>query len=66
MEDPIVDESQVYGVIVYKSIMLSLVYKIVSTNIGFYLFIIVPIFYIIGSEIISTLLEKKEEEMKKR
>ena len=66
VEDPIVDESQVYGVVVYKSIMLSLVYKIVSTNIGFYLFIIVPIFYIIGSEIISTLLEKKEEEMKKR
>ena len=56
VEDPIVDESQVYGVVVYKSIMLSLVYKIVSTNIGFYLFIIVPIFYIIGSEIISTLL----------
>lgn len=66
VEDPIVDESQVYGVVVYKSIMLSLVYKIVSTDIGFYLFIIVPIFYIIGSEIISTLLEKKEEEMKKR
>ena len=36
-------------------------YKIVSTNIGFYLFIIVPILYIIISEIISTLINKEEK-----
>lgn len=63
VEDPIVSESQLYGKVIYKSVIISLVYKIVSTNIGFYLFIIVPILYIIGSELIVTLLDK---EAKKR
>lgn len=66
VEDPVVEESQIYGVVVYKTFLFSLIYKIVSTDIGFYLFIIIPIFYIIGSEILSTLLEKKEKEMNKR
>lgn len=61
VEDPVVKEDQIYGIIVHKSAILSLVYKTVSTDIGFYLFIILPIFYVIGSEIISTLLEKEEE-----
>ena len=50
-----------YSVIVYKSILLSTIYKIVSTDIGFYLFIIIPIMFIIGSEIISTLMSKEEK-----
>ena len=61
IEDPVVPQDLVYGKIVYKSLILSLVYKIVSTNIGFYLFIIVPILYIIVTEIISTLLNKEEK-----
>ena len=65
VEDPIVSEDSLYGVVVYKSILLSLVYRIVGTKIGFYLFIILPILFIIGSEIISTLLEKEEERRKK-
>lgn len=65
VEDPIVSEDQLYGVVVYKSVVLSLVYRIVGTKIGFYLFIIIPILFIIGSEMISTLLEKEEERRKK-
>ena len=61
IEDPEVPQDLVYGKVVYKSLILSLVYKIVSTNIGFYLFIIVPILYIIISEIISTLINKEEK-----
>lgn len=61
IEDPIISEDQLYGVVVYKSVIISLVYKIVATNIGFYLCIIVPIIYIITHEIISTLLEKEEK-----
>ena len=61
VEDPIVEESQIYGVVVYKSMILSLVYRIVGTKIGFYLCIIIPILFIIGSEMIATLLEKQEE-----
>ena len=59
VEDPLVLENQLYGVVVYKSILLSTIYKIVATDIGFYLFIIIPIMFIIGSEIISTLINKE-------
>lgn len=65
VEDPIVCEDQLYGVVVYRSAILSLVYRIVGTKIGFYLFIIIPILFIIGSEMISTLLEKEEERRSK-
>jgi signal peptidase len=61
IEDPIVSEDQLYGVIIYKEPLLSAIYKIIQTNMGFYLFIIVPIMYIVGSEIISVLLEKEEK-----
>ena len=61
VEDPIVSEDQVYGKVIYKTLIISFVYKIISTNVGFYAFIIVPIMYIIVSEIISTLLEREEK-----
>lgn len=61
VEDPVVSESQVYGVVIYKSVILSWIYKIVVTNIGFYIFIILPLLFVIGSELISTLLDKEEE-----
>ena len=66
VEDPVLSEDQVYGVVVYKSFVLSLVYRIVGTSIGFYLFIIVPILYVIGSEIIAGLLEKEEKRRMKK
>ena len=65
VEDPIVMEDQLYGVVVYKSILLSLVYRIVGTQIGFFMFIIIPIMFVIGSEMISTLLEKEEDRRKR-
>ena len=64
VEDPIVSEDQLYGKVIYKCLVISLIYKIVSTSIGFYIFIIVPILYIIISEIISTLLNKEEKRRK--
>lgn len=64
VEDPMVSESQLYGVVIYKAVILSLIYRIVSTELGFYLFILVPLMFIIGSEIISTLLSKEEERRK--
>lgn len=65
VEDPAVSEEQIYGVVIYKTFLLSTIYRIVATNIGFYLFIIIPLMYIIGSEIISTLLKKEEEKRSK-
>jgi signal peptidase len=61
IEDPVVSESQLYGVVIYKDLLLSMIYKIIATNIGFYLFIIIPFMYIIGSEIISVLLSNEEK-----
>ena len=66
VEDPIVYEEQLYGIVIHKAFLLSLVYKIISTPVGFYAFIIIPIMYIIGSEIIASALERKEEELKRR
>ena len=60
VEDPIVSEDQVYGVVIYRSVVLSTVYKIVGTKWGFYLFIIIPLLYVIGSEMLGTLLEKEK------
>lgn len=61
VEDPVVFANQIYGVVIYRSIILSLIYRIVDTKIGFYLFIILPMLYIIGSEIITTLLSREEK-----
>lgn len=68
VEDPKVMESQLYGKVIYKSFLLSTIYRIVATNIGFYLFIIIPMMYIIGSEIIHVMLKneaKRREQLKK-
>ena len=43
IEDPIVYEDQLYGIVIHKAFLLSIVYKIISTPVGFYAFIIIPI-----------------------
>ena len=65
VEDPIVHEEQLFGVVVYKTKLLSFVRKIISTDIGMLLFIIIPILYIIISEMIATLVEKEEKRREK-
>ena len=61
VEDPIVEYSQVYGKIVHKSEVLSFIYMIVGSKYGLFLFIIIPLFYIVGSELLSFMLEKEEK-----
>lgn len=63
-EDPIVLEEQLYGIVIYKSLLLSTIYRIVGTNFGFYILIILPLLFIIGYEIFQTLLEKDERNHK--
>lgn len=65
IEDPIVMEDQLYGVVKYKVKTLSFIYKIVGTPLGFFFFVVVPILYIIGSELMSSLLEKEEQRRNK-
>ena len=64
IEDPVVHEEQLYGVVVYKTKILSFIKKIVSTEIGMILFVIIPILYIIVSEMIAFLMEKEEKRKK--
>lgn len=65
IEDPIVTEEQIYGVVIYKATLLSFVSRIVATKYGALIFIIIPIFYIIGSEILITMLDREEKRRNK-
>jgi len=64
--DPVVDYDQIYGKIVHRSAILSFMYTIVGSKYGLFLFIIIPLFYIIGSEILSFMLEKEEQRRSKQ
>ena len=65
VEDPIVHEDQLFGVVTYKSVILSGIYKIIGTTFGMFIFIIIPIMYIIGSEMVAMLLEREENRRNK-
>lgn len=64
IEDPVVYADQIYGVVIGKAHILSFIYKIVATKYGM-LIIIIPIFYIVGSELLSIMLESEEKKRKK-
>ena len=61
IEDPIVYEDQLYGKVIYKAVLLSFIYSIISKPLGMFILVLVPIMYIIISEIIITLVEKEEK-----
>ena len=61
VEDPLVYEDQIYGVVKLKSEILSFIYKLINTKYGMFLLIILPIFYIIGSEMLTFMLENEEK-----
>ena len=61
IEDPVVHEDQLFGVVIYKTKILSLVRKIISTDIGMILLVIIPVLYIIVSEMVAFLIEKEEK-----
>lgn len=62
-EDPIVKPEQIYGVIVHEAKILSAIYGVVAKPTGMFIFVIIPVFYVIGSEFVSLLLEKDEEKI---
>lgn len=66
IEDPIVGEDQLYGVVVYRSVILSFLYGMIANGIGFYLFIVIPLFIVIGYEFVSSLLMKEAEKRSKK
>lgn len=60
VQDPVVNQNQLYGKIVYKASLLSFIYKTISTKLGMLLCVILPLMVIIATEIIATLLESEE------
>ena len=64
IEDPPVYQKQVYGVIVWNPKILSFIYKIVGTQYGLFIFVVLPIFYVIGSEMITAMLENEAKRRK--
>lgn len=60
IEDPPVYTEQIYGVVVYNPKFLSFVYKTINTQYGLFIFVVLPIFYIIGSEMLAAMLEREE------
>ncbi len=64
--DPPVSEDQVYGIIVYKSVILSFIYKVISTPAGMYICVILPLIAMIGYEIVVRMLDKEQEKREKQ
>ena len=52
----VVYEDQIYGVVVHEAKILSFIYKCVSTPKGMFIFIVIPVLYIVGSEMIYFML----------
>lgn len=64
-EDPVINEDQIIGKIIYKTYVLSFISKIVNNVYGFYFLLFVPIVVLVFIEIIKIIEEKKEERMEK-
>ena len=65
VEDPVVHEEQLYGVVVYRTKLLSFIRRIINTDMGMLCLIIIPIIYIIVSEMVAILIEKEENRRSK-
>lgn len=65
--DPIVHQDQIFGKIVYKSIILSWMSKLISNNYGFYFFIFVPLAVLIFVDVVDEVnFQKRRKERKKK
>lgn len=61
--DPPVEPSQIYGKVAKKLVVLSFLHGYSSSAIGFFLFVILPIMALVGSEIVQTMLERKTKQV---
>lgn len=59
--DPVVKKDQIYGKIVKRFNFLSWLYKFVTTPDGFYMCIFIPLTILVGSEIVTSMVEKYED-----
>ena len=64
--DPAVYEEQVFGIVKYKFIILSILNSIITTKIGFISLIVLPLLYILVMEIKNMVVEKKKAQIKEK
>lgn len=64
IEDPLVEDNQILGKVVYKSRVLSLISKVVNNPYGFYFVVFVPFAILLVMEIIDIVDERKEKKSK--
>ncbi|MBQ6494794.1 MAG: signal peptidase I [Bacilli bacterium] len=62
LEDPVVKESQIYGVVVFKSAILSFLSGLINSPYGFYFLIFVPIVLIVFLEVIDVIGARKKKQ----
>ena len=59
LEDPAIEQDQIYGKVVLKSTVLSFISKVINNEYGFYFIVFVPIVIIVSLEVIDTANERK-------
>lgn len=62
IEDPVVDQEQVYGKVIYKIYSLSFISKIINNLYAFYFVIFVPIVLLIFWEIVKIISRSREDD----
>lgn len=62
VEDPDIKQEQIYGVIAYKTKILSLISRVVNNTYGFYFMIFIPFAIMIALEIIDVINDKKNND----
>lgn len=65
MQDPKITEDQVYGKVIYKSIILSFICKLLQNMYAFYFIIIVPLAIIIAKMMADYIIRKEEEKLER-
>ena len=59
-EDPVVNEDQIYGKVIYKSVILSWCSKIINNSYGFYFIIFVPLVVLIFIDVMEEINYRKK------
>ena len=61
LKDPPITKDEIEAVMVYKTVIIDKIYKVILTGWGFWLFVFAPIAALIVSEIVSLVKELKKE-----
>ena len=60
VEDPVVQENQIYGIVIYKTYILSFITKIINNIYGFYFIVFIPFAVMIFLEVIDIIHDKEK------